>query len=63
MDVGNVNKKMRLRKDGIPNWKKALFGKTGEAAEKALIVAGLKKKRAQDARRIVSRRKIKKVTA
>lgn len=63
MDVGNVNKKMRLRKDGIPNWKKALYGKTGEAAEKALIVAGLKKKRAQDARRIVSRRKIKKVTA
>ena len=63
MDVGNVNKKMRLRKDGIPNWKKALFGKTGEAAEKALIVAGLKKKRAQDARPIVSRRKIKKVTA
>lgn len=64
MGVGNVN--MGIRKtdsDGVPNWKKALYGKTGEAAEKALVMAGMQKKHKEAVKKSMSRRKIRKVTA
>lgn len=58
--VGNVNKKFSYKSsDGLPNWEKALYGKSGQAAEKALVMEGMKKKHKD----IVKRRKIKKVSA
>lgn len=40
MGVGKVNKKLHVRKDGLPYWKAALTGKGGEAAEKAQMAWG-----------------------
>lgn len=43
MGVGNVNRGMSKRdKEGVPNWQKALYGETGEAARKAQMLAGRK---------------------
>lgn len=64
MGVGNVNRKLKLTKeDGVPNWKKALFGKTGESAHKAQMIAGRKIKAKDEARKVLKNRKVKKVTA
>ena len=41
MGVGNVNRKMSLTgPDGVKNWRKALYGKTGEAAHRAQMNLG-----------------------
>ena len=40
MGVGNVNRQMHREQDGIKNWRRALTGETGEAAERALMLAG-----------------------
>ena len=40
MGIGNVNRKMSLKKDGVPNWKIALYGKTGKDAERAQMNYG-----------------------
>ena len=40
MGVGNVNKKLHVRKDGLPYWKAALVGESGKAAEKAQMAYG-----------------------
>ena len=40
MGVGNVNRKLHLRKDVLPYWKAALTGKSGKAAEKAQMAWG-----------------------
>lgn len=42
MGVGNVNRQMHREQDGVRNWRRALTGETGQAAEKAQIMAGLK---------------------
>ena len=68
MGVGNVNKKMALRKDPkdrteLPNWKKALYGKTGQDAERAQMNLGKLLKARKENRDIVRRRKLKKVVA
>ncbi len=42
MGVGNVNRQMHREQDGVKNWRRALTGETGQAAEKAQIMAGLK---------------------
>lgn len=56
MGVGNVNRKMSRRKeDGVPNWRKAIEGKTGEDAHRIQMNYGKLKK----ARRV--NRKIEKV--
>ena len=35
MGVGNVNEKMRLKgEDGVPNWRKAVSGESGEKARR-----------------------------
>ena len=63
MGVGNVNRKLKLKKDGVPNWKKALYGKTGEDAHRVQMNHGrLLKARAQS-KAVISRRKVKKVEA
>ena len=63
MGVGNVNKKLARRgEDGIPNWKRALFGKTGEEAARAQANHGRLLKAKEQGRAVRSRRKVKKVT-
>ena len=47
LGVGNVNRQMGRVQDGIKNWRRALTGKTGQAALKAQIIAGLKRKAAR----------------
>ena len=64
MGVGNVNKKMRLKKeDGLQNWKRALYGKTGEEANKVQMNLGKLMKAKKQGRDVVARRKVRKVTA
>lgn len=64
MGVGNVNKKMRLKKeDGLQNWKRALYGETGEEAHKAQMNLGKLMKAKKQGRDVVARRKVRKVTA
>lgn len=63
MGVGNVNKKLKLKKDGVPNWKKALYGKTGEEAHRAQMNLGHLIKARDKSRKTISKRKIRKVTA
>ena len=41
MGIGNVNRKMSLKKGGVPNWKVALYGKTGADAERAQMNYGM----------------------
>lgn len=40
LGVGNVNRQMGRVQDGIKNWRRALTGKTGEAARKAQMKVG-----------------------
>lgn len=62
--VGNVNRKMAKKKDPkdrneLPNWKKALYGKTGEEAHRVQMNLGkLKKAKKKDAK---VRRTVRKV--
>ena len=56
--IGNVNKGFSRRDaDGVPNWKKALTGESGKAAERAQMFAGKKLKAARD-RKHPHRRKV-----
>lgn len=59
MGVGSVNKKMKLKKDDIPNWKRAL----GEEAHRAQMNLGQLIKARDESRKTISKRKIRKVTA
>ena len=61
--VGNVNKKLRLKKGGIPNWKRALYGKTGEQAHRAQMNLGRLLNAQAQGRAVRAKRKIKKVGA
>lgn len=63
MGVGNVNKKLRLKKDGVPNWVLAISGKTGESAGRAQLMDGLKRKQREDAKKSMNKRRIRKVGA
>ena len=63
MGVGNVNRKMKLKKDNVPNWKRALYGKTGEEAHRAQMNLGRLLKAREDAKKSITKRKIRKVTA
>ena len=70
MGVGNVNRKLGRKKaaDGkqdkkeLPNWKKALYGKTGAEAERAQANYGRLLKAKAQGRAVTSRRKVKKVS-
>ena len=64
MGVGNVNRKMAKKKDPkdrdeLPNWKKALYGKTGEEAHTVQMNLGKLKKAKKEGRK--PRRIIRKV--
>lgn len=61
--VGNVNKKLSLKKDNIPNWKRALYGQTGEQAHKAQMNLGRLLKAQEQGKEVRAKRKIKKVSA
>ena len=68
MGVGNVNRKLRKKKDPtdrteLPNWKKALYGKTGEEAHRAQMNLGKLIKAKEQGKAVTSRRKVKKVSA
>ena len=63
MGVGNVNKKMKLKKDGVQNWKKTLYGKTGADAHRAQMNLGMLIAAKKQGKAVVNRRKVKKVTA
>ena len=71
MGVGNVNRKLARKrtKDGkqdmteLPNWKKALYGKTGAEAAKAQAADGQRRKQKAEAAKSMKARKVKKVTA
>ena len=71
MGVGNVNRKLARKrgKDGkqdkteTPNWKKALYGKTGAEAERAQMIEGRRLKQKAAAAKSIKVRKVKKVTA
>ena len=63
MGIGNVNRKMRLRKDGIPNWVRALYGKTGESAHRAQMNHGRLLKAKAQGQAVIKKRKIRKVEA
>lgn len=36
----NVNRKMSIQKDGVANWRRALYGESGEKARAAQMKAG-----------------------
>jgi len=40
MGVGNVNRAISKEQDGVKNWRRAVTGETGEAAEAAQMKAG-----------------------
>ena len=61
MGVGNVNRKMRLKKDSTPNWVLAISGKTGEEAHRAQMNYGRLLKAREQGKAVTSRRKVKKV--
>ena len=71
MGVGNVNRKLARKRDAngkqdkkeIPNWKRALYGKTGEEAARAQANHGRLLKAKEQGRAATNRRKVKKVTA
>lgn len=48
LGIGNVNKRMGKVQDGIKNWRRALTGETGEAAEKAQMRVGMAIKNAKE---------------
>ena len=64
MGLDRINKRLSyMSSDGLPNWRKALEGESGEAAHKAQLMAGLKIKQREDARKSMKKRKVRKVTA
>ena len=40
MGVGNVNRKMSVKMDGVPGWRRALYGESGKAAHRAQMNLG-----------------------
>ena len=63
MGVGNVNSVMSAKKGDMQNWKRALYGKTGEEAHKAQMNLGKLIKARDEGKKAVRKRKLKKVTA
>ena len=64
MGLDRINKRLSyMSSDGLPNWRKALEGESGEAAHKRQMLIGKKIKQADDARKSMKKRKVRKVTA
>ena len=58
--VGNVNRKMSYKDaSGVKNWRKAL----GKQAHDAQMADGRRRKQKEEARKSMSKRRLKKVTA
>lgn len=64
MGLDRINKRMSyMAHDGLKNWEKAITGESGEAAHKKQLLEGAKIKRQDEARKLIQKRKIRKVTA
>ena len=63
MGVGNINPKLKDKKDGVPLWKRALYGKSGESAWKAQMNLGRLIKAREESKKTLAKRKVRKVTA
>ena len=60
----NINGTFSVKNaDGIPIWKTALYGKTGEAAYRAQMNHGRLLKAREESRKALAKRKLKKVEA
>jgi hypothetical protein len=60
----NINGKFSFAgSDGVKNWQKALYGKTGQQAHDAQMQDGRRRKQAKEARKSIAKRKVKKVQA
>lgn len=63
MGVGNINRKMSMTNaSGVPAWKRALYGKSGEEAHKAQMNHGRLLKAKEESKKTVAKRKIRKVS-
>lgn len=56
-----INKNFRIKREGVPTWKRALYGKSGEAAHKAQMNLGKLILAREQGRKVTSRRKLKRV--
>ena len=63
MGVGNINSKLSDKKDGVPLWKRTLYGKSGEAAWKAQMNHGRLLKAREESKKTLAKRRVRKVTA
>lgn len=64
LGVGNINRKFKLKgEDGVPNWRRVLFGKSGQDAHDAQMQNGRRIKQAKDAKKSIAKRQIKKVAS
>lgn len=64
MGLDRINKRLSyVSSDGLPNWRKAITGESGEAAHKKQMTEGRKIKRQDEARKLAKKRKLRKVTA
>lgn len=62
--LDRINKRLSyISSDGKPNWRRAVSGESGEAAHKRQMFIGKKIKQADDARKSMKKRKLRKVTA
>ena len=56
-----INKNFSIDRDGVPTWKRALYGKSGEAAHKAQMNLGKLILAREQGRKVTGRRKLKRV--
>ena len=56
-----INKNFGIDREGIPTWKRALYGKSGKAAYKAQMNLGKLILAREHGRKVTSRRKLKRV--
>lgn len=61
--AGNVNKKLSAKRGGVPNWKRALYGKTGKQAHDVQMRLGQIIKAHDNSKKAMKKRVLRKVTA
>ena len=63
LNAGRINRNFHILRGGVPTWKRALYGKSGEAAHKAQMNLGKLIKAREESKRTLSKRKLKRVGA
>lgn len=61
LGVGNINRKLRNVKDGLPLWRVVTEGESGKEAAQAQFLNGQKIKAAKKAKEAKAKRKIRKI--